>query len=136
MADKKFVLAGVMGWPVGHSRSPLLHNHWLKKYKLNGAYVLLPVQPGRLTDAVRGLGALGFAGCNVTLPHKVEAMALMDSVAPMARKIGAINTVVVQPEPAADKIQTAVDVSGRARERLLHLGRALLVQVLELGLPR
>jgi shikimate dehydrogenase len=98
MALGKYALAGVMGWPVGHSRSPLLHNHWIKQYGLNGAYVLLPVAPGRLADAVRGLSALGFAGCNVTLPHKVDAMALVDSVAPMAREIGAINTIVVQPD--------------------------------------
>ena len=98
MADKKFGLAGVMGWPVGHSRSPLLHNYWIRKYGLNGSYVLLPVAPERLPEAVRGLAALGFAGCNVTLPHKVEAMSLVDSVAPMARRIGAINTIVVQPD--------------------------------------
>ena len=98
MADKTFRLAGVMGWPVGHSRSPLLHKHWLQQYGLNGAYVLLPVQPARLADAVRGLSALGFAGCNITVPHKVDAMALVDSVTPMARKIGTINTIIVQPD--------------------------------------
>ena len=98
MAAGKYGLAGVMGWPVGHSRSPLLHNYWIKQYGLSGAYVLLPVAPGRLADAVRGLSALGFAGCNVTVPHKVDAMALVDSVAPTARVIGAINTVVVQPD--------------------------------------
>jgi shikimate dehydrogenase len=98
MADRKYGLAGVMGWPVAHSRSPMLHNYWIQKYGLSGAYVLLPVAPGRLADAVRGLPALGFAGCNVTLPHKIDAMALVDTVAPMARRIGAINTVVVQPD--------------------------------------
>jgi len=95
---KKFVLAGVMGWPVSHSRSPTLHNHWIQHYGLNGSYVLLPVEPSNLPDAVRGLRALGFAGCNITIPHKVEAMALMDRVDPMARRIGAINTVVVKPD--------------------------------------
>jgi shikimate dehydrogenase len=98
MAAGNYVLAGVMGWPVGHSRSPLLHNYWIKQYGLSGAYVLLPVAPGKLADAVRGLPALGFAGCNVTVPHKVEAMALVDSVAPMARVVGAINTIVVRPD--------------------------------------
>ena len=93
--ENKFVLAGVMGWPVAHSRSPVLHNHWIRQYGLQGAYGLFPVQPGRLEDAVRGLRALGLAGCNITIPHKVDAMALMDHVDPLARRMGAINTIVV-----------------------------------------
>jgi shikimate dehydrogenase len=95
---KKFGLAGVMGWPVSHSRSPVLHNHWIKHYGLTGSYVLLPVEPSRLSDAVKGLSALGFAGCNVTVPHKVEAMKLMDRVDPNAKRMGAINTIVVEPD--------------------------------------
>jgi shikimate dehydrogenase len=94
----KFVLAGVMGWPVSHSRSPVLHNHWIRHHGLNGTYVLLPVTPEKLTDAVKGLAALGFAGCNITIPHKVSAMALVDRVDPMARRIGAINTIAVEPD--------------------------------------
>lgn len=96
--DKKFVLAGVMGWPVAHSRSPAIHNHWIQQYGLNGSYVLLPVQPRHLPSALRGLAALGFAGCNITIPHKVDAMALVDRVDATARRIGAINTVVVQDD--------------------------------------
>jgi shikimate dehydrogenase len=92
---KKFGLAGVMGWPVSHSRSPVLHNYWLRHYGLNGAYVLVPVDPARLPAAIAGLSALGFAGCNVTIPHKVNAMKFMDHVDPVARRIGAINTIVV-----------------------------------------
>ena len=98
MAYKNFVLAGIMGWPVAHSRSPQIHNHWIAEHGLLGAYVLLPVQPAHLPDAVRGLAALGFAGCNVTIPHKVAAMRLMDWVDPLAQMIGAINTIVVQPD--------------------------------------
>jgi len=98
MAHTHFVLAGIMGWPVSHSRSPQIHNHWIAEHALNGAYVLLPVEPARLPDAVRGLAALGFAGCNVTIPHKVAAMSLVDWVDPLARRIGAINTIVVQPD--------------------------------------
>ena len=98
--DKSFVLAGVMGWPVAHSRSPLLHGHWIRQYGLNGAYVLLPVQPALLPDAVRGLRALGFAGCNITIPHKIDAMALVDRVDPLAKRIGAINTIVVEKDGA------------------------------------
>jgi len=98
MAQSPFILAGLMGWPVSHSRSPQIHNHWIAEHGLNGAYVLLPVEPTRLPDAVRGLAALGFAGCNVTIPHKVAAMQLVDWVDPLARSIGAINTIVVQPD--------------------------------------
>lgn len=98
MSESKYVLAGVMGWPVAHSRSPVIHNHWIAEHGLKGAYVLLPVLPERLEAAVRGLPALGFAGCNVTVPHKVNAMRLVDEVHPVARRIGAINTIVVLPD--------------------------------------
>lgn len=96
--DKKFGLAGVMGWPVSHSRSPTLHNYWIKHYGLTGAYVLLPVEPANLPAALKGLSALGFAGCNVTIPHKVAAMELVDRVDSVARRIGAINTIVVEKD--------------------------------------
>ena len=95
-----FVMAGVMGWPVAHSRSPTIHNHWIRQYGLNAAYGLFPVLPGNIEDAVRGLRALGLAGCNVTIPHKVSAMKLMDVVDPLALRMGAINTIVVTPEGA------------------------------------
>ena len=98
--DKHYILAGVMGWPVAHSRSPAIHGRWIRQYGLQGDYVLLPVQPAHLPDAVRGLRALGFAGCNITIPHKVSAMALVDRVDPLARRIGAINTIVVEPDGA------------------------------------
>ncbi len=96
----KYVMAGVMGWPVAHSRSPLIHNHWIQHYGLQGSYGLFAVQPARLEDAIRGLRALGLAGCNVTIPHKVQAMQWMDVVDPLALRMGAINTVVVTPEGA------------------------------------
>ena len=98
MSPAKYTLAGVMGWPVAHSRSPLIHGHWIREHGLNGDYVLLPVQPQRLPDAVRGLRALGFAGCNITIPHKVDALAWVDHVDPLAQRIGAVNTLVVGPE--------------------------------------
>lgn len=96
--DTPYTLAGVMGWPVAHSRSPAIHGHWIRHYGLNGHYVLLPVQPERIADALRGLPALGFAGCNITIPHKVAAMALVDRIDPLAARIGAINTIVVDKE--------------------------------------
>jgi shikimate dehydrogenase len=98
MSTSKFCLAGVMGWPVAHSRSPRLHNYWLQKYGLTGSYVLLPVQPENLQAALAGLPALGFAGCNITIPHKISAMELVHAVDANARRMGAINTIVVQPD--------------------------------------
>mgnify|MGYP000058227765 FL=1 len=96
--NNTFTLAGVMGWPVSHSRSPLIHNHWIHKHNLNGAYGMFPVDPAQLETAIRGLKALGIAGCNITIPHKVNAMQLVDWVNPLAQRIGAINTIVVQPD--------------------------------------
>ena len=98
MSQHPFGLAGVMGWPVSHSRSPKLHNYWLQLHGLPGSYVQLAVAPGKLEVALPGLAALGFRGCNVTIPHKVEAMRLMDEVDANAKRIGAINTIVVQPD--------------------------------------
>jgi shikimate dehydrogenase len=89
--------AGVMGWPVSHSRSPILHNYWIAKYGIDGAYLPLPVRPEDLPDAVRALPKLGFAGANVTLPHKEAALRLVDDVDPLARRVGAANTIIVQP---------------------------------------
>lgn len=98
MSSHTFGLAGIMGWPVAHSRSPLIHNHWIQKYGLTGAYVQLPVAPGKLDIAIPGLAALGFRGCNITLPHKVDALQLMDEVDANARRMGAMNTIVVRPD--------------------------------------
>jgi shikimate dehydrogenase len=93
-----YIMAGVMGWPVAHSRSPVIHNHWIRQYGLNGAYGLFPVQPNQLETAIRGLKALGLAGCNITIPHKVDAMQYMDWVDPLALRTGAINTIVVKAD--------------------------------------
>lgn len=65
-----FKLAGVMGWPISHSRSPLIHSHWLAHYGVRGAYVPLAVNPAHLPQALSGLSALGFAGCNLTCRTK------------------------------------------------------------------
>jgi len=99
MADQKeFGLAGIIGWPVSHSRSPVLHNYWMEQYGVRGRYVPLAVLPERLPQALAGLVALGFRGCNVTTPHKLAVMAAIDHVDPMAKRIGAVNTIVVEPD--------------------------------------
>jgi shikimate dehydrogenase len=96
----RFLLAGVMGWPVMHSRSPRLHNYWLDKYGLVGAYVPLAIEAQGLRAALRALPALGFSGCNLTIPHKEAAFGIVDEVDLLARRIGAINCVVVRPDGA------------------------------------
>jgi shikimate dehydrogenase len=94
----RFLLAGVMGWPVMHSRSPTLHNYWLAHYGLAGTYVPLAIKPEELAAALRALAPLGFSGCNLTIPHKETALALVDAVDPVARRIGAISCVTVRPD--------------------------------------
>ncbi|HYQ93509.1 MAG TPA: shikimate dehydrogenase [Burkholderiales bacterium] len=94
----RFLLAGVMGWPVMHSRSPMLHNYWFKQHGLAGTYVPLAIRPEALAAALRALHPLGFAGCNLTIPHKQEAMKIVNEVDTLARSIGAISCVVVRPD--------------------------------------
>ena len=95
---ERFLLAGVMGFPVMHSRSPMLHNYWFAQHKLAGTYVPLEIRPERLEAALRALPALGFAGCNLTIPHKETAFRFVDAVDETARKIGAISCVTVRPD--------------------------------------
>jgi shikimate dehydrogenase len=92
--------AGVMGWPVAQSRSSVLHGFWLEHYAIAGDYVALPVSPEALERELRALPGRGFAGCNITLPHKERALALLDRLDPTARRIGAVNTVVVAVDGA------------------------------------
>lgn len=91
-------VAGIMGWPVKHSRSPRLHGAWLKNYGIDGVYVPLPVAPENLGAALKALPMLGFAGVNLTVPHKEAALSFMDEVTSAARRIGAVNTVIVLPD--------------------------------------
>ena len=98
MSLDRFLLAGVMGWPVMHSRSPILHNYLFARYGLTGTYVPLAIKPDNLQAALRGLAPLGFSGCNVTIPHKERALSIVDHVDPVARRIGAISCVIVRPD--------------------------------------
>jgi shikimate dehydrogenase len=98
----RFLMAGVMGSPVMHSRSPRIHNYWFAKYGLAGTYVPLAIRAEGLRAALRALPALGFAGCNLTIPHKEAAFEIVDRVDPPARRIGAINCVVVASDGTLD----------------------------------
>jgi shikimate dehydrogenase len=86
-------LAGIIGWPISHSRSPRLHGFWLAELDIDGAYLPFAVRPERLEPSLRALALLGFRGINVTLPHKEAVLALCDAVTPSARRIGAVNTI-------------------------------------------
>jgi len=87
-------LAGVIGFPVAHSKSPRLHGHWLAKYGLQGHYVPLHVAPEHLSNTLKSMPNMGFVGCNVTIPHKEAALSLAQNVTDTARRIGAANTLV------------------------------------------
>lgn len=101
-------IAGLMGWPVRHSRSPRLHGYWLALHGIDGAYVPLPVEPSKLETALRGLPALGFIGANITVPHKAPALSIVDRVNPVARRAGALNTVVVAADGSLEGSNTDV----------------------------
>lgn len=90
--------AGVIGWPIGHSRSPKLHGHWLKTYGIAGRYDAVAVEPEALSGFIRRLADSGWRGCNVTIPHKEAVFGLVDRVSDTARRIGAINTVIVEDD--------------------------------------
>jgi len=87
------VLTGVVGFPVEHSKSPLIHGYWLKKYGINGTYVPLKIAPENLTTVLKALPLAGFKGVNVTVPHKVAVLSVIDELSEEARKAGAVNTV-------------------------------------------
>ena len=106
MISGKAKLAGVAGWPIAHSRSPRLHNFWLERHGIDGAYLPLAIEPAHFETALRALPLLGFAGCNVTLPHKEAALAAVDRADPAARRIGAVNTVVVAADGALEGANT------------------------------
>lgn len=88
-------VAGVIGWPIKHSKSPLIHRFWLGKLGLDGDYSRFPVAPERLGDFLRALPAMGLRGINVTVPHKLAVLGHLDAMSAGAAAVGAVNTVVV-----------------------------------------
>ena len=90
----KAKLAGVIGWPVSHSRSPRLHGFWLNQHQIDGVYVPLAVHPDHLSQVVLSLPRMGFAGVNLTVPHKETIIPLIDHLDPVAKRIGAVNTLI------------------------------------------
>lgn len=103
------LVAGVIGWPVKHSKSPLIHRFWLAKLGLDGDYSRFPVAPERLGDVIRAMPAMGVRGVNVTIPHKVAVMDHLDAIDEQARAVGAVNTVVVTDDGRLKGFNTDVE---------------------------
>ena len=91
-------LAGVIGHPIAHSRSPRLHGHWLQRYGIPGHYIPMDIAPQDLAEALKMLPKLGFVGINVTIPHKEAVLALADVVTDRAALIGAANTLIFRKD--------------------------------------
>ncbi|MBO9407340.1 shikimate dehydrogenase [Shimia sp. R9_1] len=91
-------LAGVIGNPIAHSKSPLLHGHWLKTYGIAGHYVPLEVDAEHLEAVLKAMPQMGFVGCNVTIPHKERVVQFVDQITDRATLIGAVNTLIFRPD--------------------------------------
>src|SRR6185369_7428692 len=144
-------IAGVFGWPVDHSRSPRLHGYWLREFGIDGAYIPFATHPSKLEQGIRALPALGFRGGNITLPHKERALSLVDEATTLARRIGAINMLVVREDGTilgdnsdgfgfiANLQQFQPDWRGAAGPALLlgagGAARAIVVALLDAGVP-
>ena len=96
--------ACVIGWPINHSRSPLIHNYWLKQHGINGSYERIAVEPENLKHFINNLRSSGFEGCNVTIPHKENAIQAVDHYDEKVAQTGSLNTVFIRdmpPQPMA-----------------------------------
>ncbi|MGH1456325.1 MAG: shikimate dehydrogenase [Alphaproteobacteria bacterium] len=91
-----FIKTGVIGHPISHSKSPLIHNYWIQKYGLSGEYKAIDIAPDHLNEGIAALIDDGYTGFNVTVPHKIAIMDLCDELTPIAREIGAVNTVTIK----------------------------------------
>ncbi|MGR3377473.1 shikimate dehydrogenase [Salipiger abyssi] len=151
MTVARIPLAGVIGSPVAHSRSPLLHGHWLRRYGLPGHYIPMEIAPDRLEAAMRMLPDLGFVGVNVTIPYKEKMMEIADLVSDRATLIGAANTIIFRQDGRihADNTdgygfienlrQGAPDWDPKAGPAMLFgaggAARAVIASLLKVGVP-
>jgi len=98
MTARDFKKAAVIGYPVAQSLSPLLHDHWMREAGINGQYEALEVAPDALAAFVKNAAREGYVGFNVTVPHKTAILPMLDTVAPLARQMGAVNTVKISDD--------------------------------------
>ncbi len=145
-------LAAVLGHPVAQSKSPLMHGHWLKKNQVSGDYIAIDIPPMRFNTTVRMLFDVGFSGFNVTIPHKVQALAFADDMSSRAHRIGAANTLIKMDSGkiSADNTdgygfmtnlgsQSSTWLPGAGPSLVLGAGgaaRAVLVALLDAGAPK
>ena len=140
--------AGVIGWPIEHSKSPRLHGFWLARHGIDGEYTRRAVRPGRLEADLHALIAEGWRGANVTIPHKEAALALADEATPRARAIGAANTLVFRDgrihadnTDAFGFIESLKEAGGPPADRPAAVfgaggaARAVIWALLDAGLP-
>lgn len=133
------LVAGLIGWPVYQSKSPIIHGLWLKACGIDGIYARFPVRPAEVAHALRAMDSLGITGVQATMPHKRACFETVDSLTPAAKAIGAVNTVTVLAdgklqghntdlagflEPVAD-----IDISGRTVTLLGAGGAAAAILV-------
>ncbi len=112
------IKACVIGWPISHSRSPLIHNYWLAKLQISGSYERVAVEPQNLANFLKNLSANGYVGCNVTLPHKETAIAAVDHCDESVKAIGALNTIYMRN---AKTYATSTDGDGFLQNLLTHV---------------
>ena len=112
MTHPRIPLAGVIGHPIAHSKSPKLHGHWLKSYEIPGHYVPIDVAPDDLEQVLRMMPKMGFVGANVTIPHKERVMDIADQVTDRATLIGAANTLIF--------LEDWQDLGGQHRRLWIH----------------
>ncbi|MGH1576111.1 shikimate dehydrogenase [Planktotalea sp.] len=151
MSDTKIPLAGVLGHPIAHSKSPQLHGHWLRIYAIRGHYIPIDIAPENLESVVRMLPTMGFVGVNVTLPHKEAVLELADLVTDRAKLIGAANTLIFRKDGKihADNtdgygfiqnlVQSAPKWNPKAGPALVlgagGASRAVLASLVDIGVP-
>lgn len=112
------IKACVIGWPISHSRSPLIHNYWLAKLQISGSYERVAVEPQNLANFLKNLSANGYVGCNVTLPHKETAIAVVDHCDESVKAIRALNTIYMRN---AKTYATSTDGDGFLQNLLTHV---------------
>ncbi len=112
------IKACVIGSPIAHSRSPLIHGYWLKQMKIDGLYTRELVHPSELRSFIARLGENGFAGCNVTLPHKEAALSAVDSVEKNVKSVGSVNTIYIR---GGKTFATSTDGEGFIDNLLTHI---------------
>jgi shikimate dehydrogenase len=144
-------LAGVIGHPIAHSRSPALHGYWLQRYGIKGHYIPMDIVPGDLSEVLRLLPKMGFVGCNVTIPHKETVLKLADMVTDRAALIGAANTLIFRKDGKIHADNTdGAGFMANLRQRAPHwqpgagpaalfgaggAARAVIAALIEVGVP-